>query len=351
MAERPVVVVSLRLGAPGEQERRLAEAGAEVRSLPLFTPEEIRGSGAGVDVIILGAVEPFDAAALESLPDVRAIVRRGIGTDNVDLDAATRLGILVANVPDASVEDVSDHALALLLALERRIVPLDTLVHAGAWQRDMTAILAARSGIRRLTELTLGVVGFGRIGRALARKAAGIYGRIVAADPMVAPDAAAAAGVELVPLDRLLVEADHISLHTPLLPETRHLINDRVLAGLRRGAIVVNTSRGGVLDQDAVVRALTAEDRRLAAIGLDVTEPEPLPADHPLLTTERVVVTAHSAVASTTAARELARRSVDAALALLDGRLPDSIVNPEVLASPSLRATGLRATGARAVAR
>lgn len=343
MAERPVVVVSQRLGALGEQERRIEAAGAELRSSALFTPDEIQANGAGVDIIVLGAVEPFDAAALESLPDTRAIVRRGIGTDNVDVDAATRLGILVANVPDASVEEVSDHALALLLALERRIVSLDALVHAGAWQRDMTGIIAARSGIRRLGELTLGVVGFGRIGRALARKAAGIYGRVVVADPVVSAEAAAAAGVELVPLDSLLAEADHISLHAPLVAETRHLIGEGVLDRLRPGAIVVNTSRGGVVDQDAVVRALRGEAPRLGGIGLDVTDPEPLPADHPLLSTPGVVVTAHSAVASTTAARELARRSIDAAIDLLEGRLPASVVNPEVLDAPQLRATGLRA--------
>jgi D-3-phosphoglycerate dehydrogenase len=342
MSRQPVVVVSQRLGAPGEQERRIEVAGADLRSAALFTPDEIRANGAGADVIILGAVEPFDAAALESLPNTKAIVRRGIGVDNVDVIAATRLGIVVANVPDASVEEVSDHALALLLALERRIVPLDALVHGGAWQRDMSAIIAARSGIRRLAELTLGVVGFGRIGRALARKAAGIYGRIVTADPMIGADDAAAAGVELMPLAQLLAEADHISLHAPLIPETRHLIDDRVLAALRPGAIIVNTSRGGVVDQDAVVRALNGPDPRLAGIGLDVTDPEPLPGEHALLTTKGVIVTGHSAVASTTAARELARRSVDAAIALVEGRRPDAIVNPEVLASPDLRATGLR---------
>ena len=342
MAKQPVVGVSQRLGALGEQERRLETAGAELRSIALFTPDEIRANGAGVDVIVLGAVEPFDAAALELLPDTRAIVRRGIGVDNVDVAAATRLGILVANVPDASVEEVSDHALALLLALERRIVPLDALVHDGAWQRDMSAIIAARSGIRRLAELTLGVVGFGRIGRALARKSAGIYGRIITADPMIRADDAAVVGVELVPLEQLLAESDHISLHAPLIPETRHLISDRALAALRPGTIIVNTSRGGIVDQDAVVRTLTGSDPRLGGIGLDVTDPEPLPVDHPLLTTAGVVVTGHSAVASTTAARELARRSVDAAIALLEGRHPDAIVNPEVLGAPNLRATGLR---------
>jgi D-3-phosphoglycerate dehydrogenase / 2-oxoglutarate reductase len=344
MGDRPVVVVSQRLGALGEQERRLEAAGADLRSAALFTPDEIRANGAGVDVIVLGAVEPFGAAALELLPDVRAIVRRGIGVDNVDVEAATKLGMVVANVPDASVEEVSDHALALLLALERRIVSLDAAVHAGGWQRDMAGIIATRSGIRRLGELTLGVVGFGRIGRALARKSAAVYGRTIAADPLVPAEVAAQAGVELVPLEQLLTEADHISLHPPLTPETRHLISDQVLAGLRPGAIIVNTSRGGVVDQDAVVRALASPDRRLGGIGLDVTDPEPLPADHSLLRAPDVIVTAHSAVASTTAARELARRSVDAAIALLEGRLPDSIVNPDVLEAPNLRATELRQT-------
>ena len=248
--------MSQRLGAIGDEERRIEAAGAELRSAPLWTHDEIATNGAGADVILAGAVEPFDAAALGSLPDLRVLVRRGVGVDNVDVDAATRLGILVANVPDASVEEVSDHALALLLALERRIVALDAAVHHGVWQLDPKGIAAVRDGIRRLAELTLGIAGFGRIGRALARKASATYGRVIVTDPLLDAAGAAQAGVELVTVDELVARADHISLHAPLLPSTHHLLDAAVLDRVRPGAILVNTSRGGLVDEQALVAAL-----------------------------------------------------------------------------------------------
>jgi D-3-phosphoglycerate dehydrogenase / 2-oxoglutarate reductase len=335
----PIVIVSERLGPIGDEERRIAAAGADLRSAPLWSLDEIRANGTGARILLLGAVEPFDATALESLDALQVVVRRGIGTDNVDVDAATRLGILVANVPDASVDEVSDHALALLLAIERRIVPLDRAVHGGVWQRDPRGIAAVRTGIRRLSELTLGVVGFGRIGRALARKAGPIYRQIVVSDPVLTEDAAVAAGVSLVPLDDLVASADHISLHAPLIPATRHLLDDAALARLRPGAVFVNTSRGGLVDEAAVVRAFEAGTLRAA--GLDVTESEPIPPGDPLLAVDGLVLTAHSAASSETAGRELGRRSVDAVVDVLGGHLPASVVNPEVLTSPALRASGL----------
>lgn len=343
VSERPVVILSERLGAIGPEERRVEAAGATLRSAPLWTHDEIRTNGAGAAIVIIGAVEPFDAAALASLPDLQVVVRRGVGYDNVDVEAATRLGIVVAHVPDASVEEVSDHALTLLLAIERRIVPLDRAVHAGAWQKDIKGIAAVRTGIRRLSELTLGIVGFGRIGRALARKARPLYARIVVADPFVTESGAREAGAVLVTIEELFASADHVSLHAPLVPSTRHLIDDAALARLRPGAIIVNTSRGGLVDEPAVVRAVG--QGRLVAAGLDVTEHEPLPADDPLLGAVGIVLTAHSASSSETAGLELARRSMDAAVDVLAGRRPVSVVDPTVFESPALRATGLRASG------
>lgn len=346
MGARPVVILSQRLGPPTEEERRIEAAGGELRGASLWTLDEIRVNAADAEIVILGAVEPFDAAALASLPALTAVVRRGVGHDNVDVEAATKLGILVAYVPDASVEEVSDHALALLLALERRIVPLDAAVHAGSWQRDPKAIAQVRSGIRRLGELTLGIVGFGRIGQALGRKASAIYARILVADPVVDEETVERFGASLVPLPELLASADHISLHAPLLPSTHHLIDAAALEALRPGALVVNTSRGGLVDQEAVVRAARGDGIRApGGVALDVTDPEPLAENDPLLTAPGVVLTAHSAATSTTAGAELARRSVDAAVAILEGRRPASVVNPAVLDAPELRARQLRASG------
>jgi D-3-phosphoglycerate dehydrogenase len=335
-----VVVVSERLGPIGVDERGLEALGAQVRSAPLWSTDTLVTNAKDADILLVGAVEPVDATALEALSGCVAVVRRGVGHDNVDVAAATRLGIVVANVPDASVEEVSDHALALLLTLERRIVRLDAAVHAGVWQRDPRGIAAARTGIRRIAELTLGVVGFGRIGRAFARKAAPSYRRVLVADPMVPAAAIEAAGAVPVDLDRLFAEADHVSLHAPLGDGTRHLVDAQVLAGMRPGAVIVNTSRGGLIDEHALVEAVRAG--RLGGAGLDVTEREPVPDDHPVLSTDGILVTAHSAAFSATSSAELRERAVAAAADVLSGRLPASVVNPEVLASPALRATQLR---------
>ena len=330
-----LVLLSQRLGAVTPAEERLRHAGAEVRGVPLWSLAEIREHGAGARLIIVGAVEPFDAAALESLPALQAIVRRGVGTDNVDLEAASRLGIVVANVPDASVEEVSDHALALLLTIERQIVGLDRGVRSGAWSRDPSAIKELRRPIRRLQSLTLGVIGLGRIGRALVRKAVPIYGRVIGSDPFVK----AASGVSVVPFEALIATADHISVHAPLTDETRHLIDDAVIGRMPAGSVLVNTSRGGLVDEAAVIDAVRRGHLRGA--GLDVTAEEPLPPDGALLDDPRILLTAHSAASSIMADRDLVERSVDAAAAILAGRRPASIANPSVLGSSALRAMSL----------
>jgi D-3-phosphoglycerate dehydrogenase / 2-oxoglutarate reductase len=336
----PLVIVSERLGGVSEEERRIEGAGGRVLGASLWTVDAIREHGGDAAVLLVGAVEPFGREALEALPRCLGVVRRGVGHDNVDLEAATSLGIVVANVPDASVEEVSDHALALLLALERRAVAVHTAVRAGDWTRDPSAVRSARAGVRRFSELTLGVVGFGRIGQALARKGKGIYGRLLACDPVVAPEAAARLGAELVELPELLGAADHVSLHVPMDASNRHLIGSAELASMRRGAILVNTARGGLVDEAAAIEAV----RRgwIAAAGLDVTEREPLPPDDPLLGADGILLTAHSAAWSATAEAELSRRSVDAVIDLLNGRRPPSIVNPAVLDAPNLRVPALR---------
>ena len=336
----PLVIVSERLGVLGKEEVRIENEGASARSAPLWSLDDIGNHARDAMILLVGSVEPIDRAALELLSRCVAVVRRGVGHDNVDVDAASEMGIVVANVPDASVEEVSDHALALLLALERHVVRLDHAVRDGVWQRDPQGIAKTRGGIRRLSELTLGIVGFGRIGQALARKAINIYGSIVVADPLVNEQAVANAGGTLMPTDELLASADHVSLHAPLNADTRHLIGTDALSVVRPNAIVVNTSRGALVDESALLRAIA--EGRIGAAGLDVTEHEPLQADDPLLACEKVVLTAHSAASSTTAAGELHRRSIDAVVDILAGRRPSSTVNPAVFASEKLRARRLR---------
>jgi D-3-phosphoglycerate dehydrogenase / 2-oxoglutarate reductase len=337
----PVVLLSERLGPPGPEELRLQRYGASVIGAPLRTRDEIVRNAAAATLVILGAVEPFDREAMAALPRLQAVVRRGVGHDNVDVDAATSLGILVANVPDASVDEVAEHALVLLLTLERRIGYLDRAVRSGLWRDDPARLQAERVRCRPLHMLTLGVVGLGRIGHGLVRRGRGIYREVLAADPVVTEDVARAAGVRLVALPELLHQSDHVSLHAPLARDAAFLVGERELSLLRPGAVLVNTARGGLLDEDAVLRALRSG--RLAGAGLDVTAREPVPAGDPLLgVTDGLLLTGHSAAWSAASVEQLARRSVDAAAALLAGRRPASTVNPEVLHAPELRLAALR---------
>jgi D-3-phosphoglycerate dehydrogenase / 2-oxoglutarate reductase len=345
-SERPLVLLSQRLGQVTDEERRLETAGARVESAALGDLDAIRANAADAAVIIVGAVEPFDAAAIAALPQTHALVRRGVGHDNVDIAAATKAGIVVANVPDASVEEVSDHAFASLLALERRLFELQALVRDGVWSTDPAAIQHVRTGSRRFADLTLGVVGFGRIGQAMVRKARGTHGRVQVYD-VVTPSPERLDGVPTASLADLLATSDHISLHIPMAPESRHLVGADELASMRPGAIIVNTARGGLIDEDALAKALRNGPVALAA--LDVTAQEPVDLAGPLGDPEiadRLLLTAHSAAWSVTAATALAVGSVDAARDLLAGELPVSVVNPEVLGLPALRNTRLgRARG------
>jgi D-3-phosphoglycerate dehydrogenase len=326
-----LVLLSERLGPITENERRIEFDGhARVRAGALWTHEDIHANGSDADFIILGAVEPFDELALDGLPNLRAIVRRGVGVDNVDVTAATARGIVVANVTDATVEEVSDHALGLLLAIERRVGALD-----GAVRRSPVALPEIRGEIRRMNELTLGLVGFGRIGQALARKALAIYARVIATDPFGRAEDAERLGVDLVELPQLLSKADHISLHVPLGSDTHQLIGPAAFALMRERVVIVNTARGGLVDEAALAAAI--RQGKVAGAGLDVTSREPIASEDPILSVPRLLLTGHSALASVTAQAELGRRSVDAAIDLLHGRRPASVVDPAVLRSPRLR--------------
>jgi D-3-phosphoglycerate dehydrogenase len=301
----------------------------------MWTQEQIAANAKDAAIVVLGAVEPFTAETLESLPHLAAIVRRGVGCDNIDVAAATRLGILVANVPDASVEEVSDHALALCLALERRVSALASAVRSGQWAQEPGCIQAIAGPARRFGDLCLGIVGLGRIGRALARKAQGLYGQVIGFDPLVEPGAADGL-LSYVPFAELLATADHISLHVPLTTENRGLFSDGVLASVRPGSILVNTARGGLVDEDALVRAL--HSGRLAGAALDVTAREPLPASDPLLAAgESLILTGHAAAWGFKSTQELRESSMNAVADLLHSRSPASVVNPDVLTSAVLR--------------
>src|SRR5215207_1629541 len=255
--------------------------------------------------ILAGPIIALDRDHLERFDCCRAVVRYGVGLDNVDVDAAHELGIGVGNVPEYGHEEISNHAIALLLALARKLPAFDAAVRRGG-----TDIPAPQS-VRRLSQSTLGLVGLGRIGRRVAEKARAFGLDVVAYDPYASPGA----GVELLALDELLARADILSLHVPLTRETRHMIGARELALLPPGAFVINIGRGGLLDEDAVADALRSG--HVAGAALDVTEIEPLPLGGTLLDAPNVILTPHVAWVSDVALEDLKRLTAEAALRLL----------------------------------
>ena len=315
-----------------EAERaELARVGATLEARPCRSEAEVVSAVADADAV-LNTVVPITARAIAAMARCRVIVRSGVGVDNVDVAAASIAGIVVANVPDASVEEVSNHALALLLACSRKVVLLDRSLRAGTWSRALFPPMGT------LYDQTLGVVGFGRIARALARKAQALHMRVIAADPLVAETEFHRASVEPVDLDRLLVESDFVSLHAPLLTETRHLIGAAQLAAMKPTAYLINTARGPLIDQSALVEALRSG--AIAGAGLDVFEHEPLPADDPLLQLPNVVLTPHAAAYSDRGIAELRRRTGEAAAEVLRGRWPRGVANADVTPRYPLLAGG-----------
>jgi D-3-phosphoglycerate dehydrogenase len=251
---------------------------------------------------------------LRQLRRCKAIGRFGLGVDNIDIAAAAELGITVTYVPDYCMQEVSDHAMALLLALARKVPQSNALVQAGRW--DMPAVVP----IRRLAGRVLGLVGFGNIPRALAPKAKAFGLRVVVHDPYVSQDALAAAGVESMSFDGLLEISDFVSIHAPLLPATRGLFNAEVFRKMKQGACLINTARGPLVDEDALVAAL--DSGRLAGAALDVVAVEPLPKDSRLIGRDNVVLTPHTGFYSVEALNELQTKCAADVARVLSGEKP-----------------------------
>jgi D-3-phosphoglycerate dehydrogenase len=277
--------------------------------------------------------ESLPAGVIERLARCRVISRMGAGTDKIDVEAATRRGIVVANVPDFCVAEQADHTMALLLALARKLPQMDRALREGNW---LSGRQACRS-IRRFSGRTLGLIGFGRSARAVARRAAPFGFRILATRRRAdASDAEAQAlGVERVNLESVVRQADYLSLHLPLNDETRHLLNRERIASMKPGAYVINTSRGALIDETALAEALRSG--RLAGAGLDtfheinVHGPQH-PPQHPLLELDQVICTPHVAAFSTEAAQDVANGAIENVAAVLSGKwpLPERIVNAGV---------------------
>jgi len=269
--------------------------------------------------------DAIDGAVLDRVPNLKVISNFAVGYDNVDVPAATARGVAVCNTPDVLTETTADFAWALLMAAARRVVEGADYVRAGKWQTWGPTLLLGRD----LTGATLGIVGFGRIGREVAKRARGFEMRVLAFDAFPDERVARELGAEMRPLDDLLRESDFVTLHVALTPETQQMIGARELGLMKPEAILVNAARGPVVDTDALVAAL--RDGVIGGAALDVTDPEPLPVDHPLVALPNALVVPHMASATVATRDRMAEVAARNLLAVLRGERPPHIVNPEVL--------------------
>jgi D-3-phosphoglycerate dehydrogenase len=299
---------------------RFERAGVQLVVRPCSTRQELAAYAGDADLVwLFGGGHVVTAENLAVLPRCGAIIRTGSGTDNVPVEAATRLGIVVANTPDALTDAVSDHAIALLFAVVRQVAVQDRAVRGGTWDR-----YHAWPNLR-VRGKTLGLVAFGRIPQMVAQKMKGFEPRLLAYDPYASPPALARHGAQAVTLDELLAQSDFVSLHCPLTAETARLIGEPQLRRIRPTAVLINTARGRIVDEAALARALT--EGWIAGAGLDVLEQEPPDPANPLLRLNNVVITPHIAGYSDEYVDASWRLSTEAALDLARGRWPRSYVN------------------------
>ncbi len=294
-----VLVTDADYGALDLEAEVLRAAGHELLTARCRTAGEVIAAAQDVDAVLV-QYAPITADVLDALPRLRLVSRYGVGVDVVDTDAARARGVWVCNVPDYGTTEVALHAVAMLLALLRNLAEHDRQVHAGRWDHRLGGRLPRPGG------LTLGVVGLGRIGRTTMAGAAPWFGGVVGSDPYL-PDDAWPAGVERLGLQELFARSNAVTLHLPLTAETRGLVGADLLGRMPTGSYLVNTARGGLVDPDAVLRAL--QDGRLAGVGFDVLPQEPPAADHPLLTHPRALLSPHVAWYSEEAETELRRKA------------------------------------------
>ncbi|MHA5218642.1 hydroxyacid dehydrogenase [Dysosmobacter sp. Phy] len=268
---------------------------------------------------MLVRVARVDAEVMDALPQLRVIAKHGIGVDNIDVDAATARGIQVVNAPTANIHAVAEHTAALILALLKDVVVLDRATRSGEFS------IRSKCLVRELRGKTVGLVGYGRIARLVHQKLSGFDVHFIAYDPYMSQEQAETFGIQLLPLETLLRQADVVSLHTPLSADTYHLINAETLACMKPEAVLINASRGGVVDSEALYQALRF--RKIAGAALDVFEPEPPQTDSPLWSLDNLIVTPHTAALSDAAMRAMGMDSAQGIMDTLTGESPQYPVN------------------------
>ena len=301
----------------------LAEAGASLELLaPTHDEDEIIRNVRDADGIITSE-SPITRRVLESLTQCKVVLRTGVGYDVIDVEAATENGIAVVNIPDLWTREVANQAMSLLLACNRKVVNMDRAIRESTWTPRPPHTIGALHGE------TLGILGLGRIGSAMAQRAKGFELSVIAHDPYVLDEVFGERGVERVSFEDLMGRSDYLSVHTPLTSETRHIINENALRMMKPNAYLINTSRGPVVDEAALIKAL--QEGWIAGAGLDVLEQEPPASDNPLLGMDNVALSPHSGHASVESLRLRTGRYGEEVASVLAGRKPRNLVNPQVL--------------------
>lgn len=325
MGGRPKVVITEPMPLV-EEEKKLLQKYADVFVCPKPTPEVVREYSRDADVLMVVYFR-VTADIIEGSKRLKGIVRYGVGVDNVDLKAATENGVVVANVPDYATNAVADFTLALILAISRKIVQANEVMKQkqwGTWTSPPTRVMGFE-----LSGKTLGLIGLGKIGLAVAKRAQAFGMTTIGFDPYVAEKTANESGVKLVLLDELLGSSDIISLHAPLTQETRNIINRETISKMKKGVVIVNTARGGLIDIDALEEALSTG--RVAAAALDVYPNEPPDMSHPLFKHENLLLSPHIAWFTKEALSRLEFTAAQHAIDIINGKVPSAVANPEVL--------------------
>ena len=306
------------------------EAGLEVLEGPTRTTAEMIDLLRDADGALVNIIPATTREVLQACPKLKVVSRMGVGVDSIDHDAATDLGVLVCNTPGVNTTEVADHAVALLLSLTRCLHDSIHATREGRWSTDRPTIRGYQTGVRRIAGHTVGIIGFGNIGRAFATRIRGFGPReIVAHDPYVPQGTGDLYGVRMVSFEELLSGSDYITIHCSATAETRHMIDSNALGLMKDTAMLVNTARGPIVDGAALADA--AREGRIGAAALDVTEIEPVDPEDPLLRLPNVIVTPHIAGFSPTFLEDCPRRQAENVIRVLRGQAPHGLTNPEVI--------------------
>jgi D-3-phosphoglycerate dehydrogenase len=321
MSRCKVLITDYAWDSIQREEQILAEIAAEVIVAPKGDENTLVDLARDCDAIMTNWARTT-GKVIEASPKLKIVARYGVGIDNIDVATATRLGVVVTNVPDYCVDEVSEHAFTLLLAVGRRIMLLDRDIRRGGWNLNLV------KPVHRIRGSTLGVVGFGRIGRMTAEKGRAFGMNLIAYDPILSAAAIRERGAEPVDFAELLRRADYISLHAPLTPETHHLFDTRAFRQMKPNAVIVNTARGALIDTEALAQAL--REHWIGGAGIDVLPNEPPEKGNPLIGLDRIVMTSHEAFYSEESLVELQTRTAQEVVRVLRGERPLNLANPEV---------------------